>query len=109
LRAVRGDPAQRQRRRRRQARSARRQRSGRQRLFFVGALGSGLRASLDVRTEWFAVGASHAHSLAILNAPALIDFTMYTTSAVSQVRVVTTLGAITSNGNKGRDRQSVTA
>ncbi|MBM3960427.1 MAG: hypothetical protein FJ306_00775 [Planctomycetes bacterium] len=70
-------------------------------LFFLGAPGCGLRASLDVTNGWFVAGATHAYSLAIPSNPALLNFNLYTTSAEFQVPPVNALGAITSNGIQG--------
>jgi hypothetical protein len=70
-------------------------------LFFLGAPGCGLRATLDVTNAWFVAGATHTYSLAIPSNPALLNFNLYTTSAVFQVPPVNALGAITSNGIQG--------
>jgi hypothetical protein len=70
-------------------------------LFFLGAPGCGLRAALDVTNAWFVAGSTHSYSLAIPSNPALLNFNLYTTSAVFQVPTVNALGAITSNGIQG--------
>ena len=70
-------------------------------LFFLGAPGCGLRASLDFTSAWFVAGPTHSYSLAIPNDPTLSGFNLYTTSAVFQVPPVNALGAITSNGING--------
>jgi hypothetical protein len=70
-------------------------------LFFLGAPGCGLRASLDVSSAWFVTGATHVYSLAVPNDPTLLNLNLYTTSAVFQVPPVNTLGAITANGIAG--------
>jgi hypothetical protein len=70
-------------------------------LFFLGAPGCGLRASLDVTSAWFAAGATHTYSLPIPNNPALGGLNLYTTSAVFQFPPVNALGAITANAVKG--------
>jgi hypothetical protein len=70
-------------------------------LFFLGAPGCGLRAALDVTNGWFVAGSTHTYSLAIPNNPALLNFNLYTTSAVFQAPPVNALGAITSNGIQG--------
>jgi hypothetical protein len=70
-------------------------------LFFLGAPGCGLRASLDVTVAWFVAGPTHAYSLAIPSNPSLLNLDLYTSSAVFQVPAVNALGAITSNGIKG--------
>jgi hypothetical protein len=70
-------------------------------LFFLGAPGCGLRAALDVTNGWIVNGATHTYSLSIPNNPALVSFSLYTTSAVFQVPTVNALGAITSNGING--------
>jgi len=71
-------------------------------LFFLGAPGCGLRASLDVTNAWFVTGATHAYSLPIPSNPALLNLNLYTTSAVFQFPAVNPLGAITANGVQGK-------
>ena len=71
-------------------------------LFFLGAPGCGLRASLDVTSAWFVSGTTHAYSLPIPANPALINVNVYTTSSVFQVPAVNALGAITANGMQGK-------
>ena len=71
-------------------------------LFFLGAPGCGLRASLDATSAWFVAGATHTYSLAIPNSPSLVNLNLYTTSAVFQVPPVNAFGAITSNGIQGK-------
>jgi hypothetical protein len=71
-------------------------------LFFLGAPGCGLRASLDVTSAWFVTGSTHTYSLPIPNSPALANFNLYTTSAVLQAPPVNALGAITANGIQGK-------
>ena len=71
-------------------------------LFFLGAPGCGLRASLDVTSAWFVTGATHAYSLPIPSNPALLNLNLYTTSAVFQFPPVNPLGAITANGLQGK-------
>jgi hypothetical protein len=71
-------------------------------LFFLGAPGCGLRASIDVTLGWVVAGPTHAYSLPIPNSPALVNFNLYTTSAVFQVPAVNAFGAITSNGINGK-------
>ncbi|MBM3974693.1 MAG: hypothetical protein FJ301_11400 [Planctomycetes bacterium] len=70
-------------------------------LFFLGAPGCGLRASLDVMNAWLSAGTTHTYSLPIPNSPALLNFNLYTTSAVFQAPPVNAFGAITSNGIQG--------
>lgn len=70
-------------------------------LFFLGAPGCGLRASLDVTSAWLVAGATHGYSLPVPNDPALINLNVYTTSAVLQSPAVNAFGAITSNGVNG--------
>ncbi|MBM4247537.1 MAG: hypothetical protein FJ148_27740 [Deltaproteobacteria bacterium] len=70
-------------------------------LSFLGAPGCGLRASLDVMNAWFPTGTTHTYSLPIPNSPALLNFNLYTTSAVFQAPPVNAFGAITSNGIQG--------
>jgi len=70
-------------------------------LFFLGAPGCGLRASLDVTSTYFVTGATRTYSLAIPNNPTLSGFNLYTTTAVFQFPAVNALGAITSNGIQG--------
>ena len=70
-------------------------------LFFLGAPGCGLRASLDVTSTYFVAGATRTYSLAIPNNPTLSGFNLYTTTAVFQFPAVNALGAITSNGIRG--------
>ncbi len=71
-------------------------------LFFLGAPGCGLRASLDVLNAWFVAGNSHAYGLALPNAPALLNVHVYTTSAVFSTPPVNAFGAITANGIDGK-------
>jgi hypothetical protein len=71
-------------------------------LGFLGAPGCGLRASIDVTLGWAVAGPTHAYSLPIPNSPALVNFNLYTTSAVFQVPAVNAFGAITSNGINGK-------
>ena len=71
-------------------------------LFFLGAPGCGLRAALDVTNAWLVSGATHTYSLSIPNNPALLNFNLFTTSAVFQVPQINALGAITSNGVQGK-------
>jgi len=70
-------------------------------LFFLGAPGCGLRASIDATVGWAVTGSTHALSLPIPNDPTLINFNLYTTSAVFQVPPVNAFGAITANGIQG--------
>jgi len=70
-------------------------------LFFLGAPGCGLRASLDVTSTYFVAGPTRTYSLAIPNNAALSGFNLYTTTAVFQFPAVNALGAITSNGIQG--------
>jgi hypothetical protein len=70
-------------------------------LFFLGAPGCGLRASLDVTSTYFVAGATRTYSLPIPNNPVLSGFSLYTTTAVFQNPAVNALGAITSNGIQG--------
>jgi hypothetical protein len=72
-------------------------------LGFLGAPGCGARASLDLLNAWIVAGTSHAYSLAIPNDPALVNFHVFTQSAVLQPGVNTLLGGvITSNGIDGK-------
>lgn len=71
-------------------------------LFFLGAPGCGLRASLDYTAAWFVTPtAGHTYSLPIPNSPSLINFNIYSMSAVFQAPPVNSFGAITSNGIQG--------
>jgi hypothetical protein len=70
-------------------------------LFFLGAPGCGLRASLDVTNGWLVSGASRTYSLPIPSNPALLNLNLHTTTAVFQAPPVNALGAITSNGIRG--------
>jgi hypothetical protein len=70
-------------------------------LFFLGAPGCGLRASVDVTYTWFVTGGTHTYSLPIPSDPSLMNFNLYTTSAVFQAPAVNAFGAITSNGIRG--------
>jgi hypothetical protein len=70
-------------------------------LFFLGAPGCGLRASLDVTNAWFVAGATHTYSLSIPNNLALLNFNLFTTSAVLPVPAPNALGVITANGVNG--------
>ena len=70
-------------------------------LFFLGAPGCGLRASLDVTNVWFPAGATHPYSLTIPNSVGLLNLNLFTTSAVFQLPPVNGLGAITANGIQG--------
>jgi hypothetical protein len=72
-------------------------------LGFLGAPGCGARASLDFLNAWIVAGTSHAYSLAVPNDPALVNFHVFTQSAVLQPGVNTLLGGIiTSNGIDGK-------
>ena len=71
-------------------------------LFFLGAPGCGLRSSIDSTSGWFVAGGTHNYSLAIPNNPTLLNFNVYTTSAVFQVPQINAFGAITSNGVQGK-------
>jgi hypothetical protein len=71
-------------------------------LFFLGAPGCGLRSSIDSTSGWFVTGGTHTYSLAIPNNPTLLNFNVYTTSAVFQVPQINAFGAITSNGVQGK-------
>jgi len=71
-------------------------------LFFLGAPDCGLRASLDVMNAWFPTGTTHTYSLPIPTSPALLNFNLYTTSAVFQFPPVNAFGAITANGIQGK-------
>ncbi|MBM3975098.1 MAG: hypothetical protein FJ301_13465 [Planctomycetes bacterium] len=66
----------------------------------LGAPGCGLRASLDVMNVW--TGTTHTFSLPIPTNPALLNFNLYTTSAVFQFPPVNAFGAITANGIQGK-------
>jgi hypothetical protein len=67
-------------------------------LGFLGAPGCGLRASTDVTNAWFVSGSTHAYSILLPANPALLNFNLYTTSAVFQAPAVNALGAVTGNG-----------
>jgi len=71
-------------------------------LFFLGAPGCGLRASLDVTNAWFVMGATHTYSLSIPNNLALLNFNLFTTSAVLPFPAPNALGVITANGVNGK-------
>jgi hypothetical protein len=71
-------------------------------LFFFGAPGCGLRASPDVLLAWPAAGSVHAFGLAIPNNPAVVNLHVYATSFVFQSPAPNALGAVTSNGLRGR-------
>jgi hypothetical protein len=71
-------------------------------LFFLGAPGCGLRASLDYTGGWLvSPTAGHTFVLPIPNNPTLLNVHVYTTSAVFQVPTVNAFGAITANGIDG--------
>ena len=70
-------------------------------LFFLGAPGCGLRASLDVTSTWFVGGATHGYSLTIPSSASLLNVHVFTTSAVFLNPPINALGAITSNGIEG--------
>ena len=70
-------------------------------LFFLGAPGCGLRASLDATSAFIVTGASQPYALAIPNSPTLINFNLYSTAAVFQFPAVNAFGAITANGVQG--------
>jgi hypothetical protein len=70
-------------------------------LFFLGAPGCGLRASLDVLNAWFPTGPTHAYSLPIPSNPALVGFQLFSQSAAFQFPAQNAFGAITSNGVAG--------
>jgi hypothetical protein len=71
-------------------------------LFFLGAPGCGLRASLDVLNAWLPTGPTHNHNLAIPANLALVDLHVYTTSALWLVPQPNALGAVTANGLDGK-------
>jgi hypothetical protein len=71
-------------------------------LGFLGAPGCGARASLDFLNAWIVSGTTHTYSLAIPANAALLNFHVFTQSAVLQPGVNTLLGGIvTSNGIDG--------
>ena len=70
-------------------------------LTVLGLPGCGLRAQLDILSPWPPLGASHSYALAIPANPALMNFHLYTTSAVF-VPGVNAFGAITANGIDGK-------
>jgi hypothetical protein len=69
-------------------------------LAFLGLPGCPLRATLDVLNVWLVAGNTHAHSLAIPNAPALLNVHVFANSVAFQPGV-NAFGAITSNGIDG--------
>jgi hypothetical protein len=72
-------------------------------LGFLGAPGCGARASLDLLSAWIVAGSTHTYSLAVPNNPALVNFHVFTQSAVLQPGVNALLGGvITSNGIDGK-------
>ena len=71
-------------------------------LFFLGAPGCGLRASLDVTNAWLVAGPAHTYSLPIPNNPVLLNFNLFTTSAVLPFPPTNALGVITANGINGK-------
>jgi hypothetical protein len=71
-------------------------------LYFFGAPGCGLRASPDVLVAWPVTGATRTFSLSIPNSPAVVNLHVYATSLVFQQPATNALGAITSNGVRGR-------
>ena len=70
-------------------------------LFFLGAPGCGLRASLDVTSTWLVSGPTHSYSLSIPSSASLLNLHVYTTSAVFLSPPTNALGAYTSNGIDG--------
>ncbi len=71
-------------------------------LFFLGAPGCGLRASLDVVNAWFVTGSTHTYSFSVpAGQPALQGFNLYTTTATLQVPGQNAFGWMTSNGIQG--------
>ena len=71
-------------------------------LFFLGAPGCGLRASLDVVNAWFVTGPTHSYSFSVpAGQPALQGFNLYTTTATLQVPGQNAFGWMTSNGIQG--------
>ena len=70
--------------------------------YFFGAPGCGLRASPDVLVAWPVTGATRTFSLSIPNSPAVVNLHVYATSLVFQQPATNALGAITSNGVRGR-------
>ena len=71
-------------------------------LSFLGLPSCGLRASLDVLNAWIVTGGTHTFSLPVPTTPALVNFHVFTTSAVFQNPPVNAFGAITSNGIDGK-------
>ncbi len=70
-------------------------------LSVLGLPGCGLRASLDFLQAWVVTGTSHAYSLPVPNSAALVNFHVFTNSAVFQPNA-NAFGAITSNGVDGK-------
>jgi hypothetical protein len=72
-------------------------------LGFLGAPGCGARASLDLLNAWLVAGSTHSYTLAVPNDPALVNFHVFTQSAVFQPGVNALFGGvITSNGIDGK-------
>jgi hypothetical protein len=70
-------------------------------LTFLGMPGCGLRSSLEVVSPWAPLGGSHTYLLAVPGNPALVDYHLFTTSAVF-VPGANAFGAITANGIDGK-------
>lgn len=70
-------------------------------LTFLGMPHCGIHASLDVLSPWPAFGASHSFAIGIPANPALVNFHLFTTTAV-YVPNVNAFGAITANGIDGK-------
>lgn len=68
-------------------------------LFFLGAPGCGLRASLDAINAFLVTGTTQNWVLPVAATPSLVGIEVYTTSAVNSTE--NSFGFITSNGVKG--------
>jgi len=69
-------------------------------LFGLGQSGCQLRASLDLLNAWFVAGNTHSYSFAVPNSPALVNFHLFTQSAVLQAPGLS--ATLTSNGIDAR-------
>ncbi|MEO6596610.1 MAG: hypothetical protein ABIP94_17825 [Planctomycetota bacterium] len=70
---------------------------------FLGMPGNQLRAGLDViQGPWVPGGATFNYAFPVPNNVALLNFLLFTQSAVFEVPTVNAFGAVTSNGMRGK-------